>query len=163
MNQFDFALLELKRQRNPFVEKEDKKLKELVEKFGDEWGKISTNMKGRNTRQCRERWLKYLNPNLNKSPWTKEEDDLLLLKYYQYGSKWKLISSFFANRTDLSIRNRYKKLQRRNKISFNQKKSEDVDLANLTEKECTDKNELDLECIFNGILSDNDDDGFFNL
>lgn len=102
------------RKRAPFLESEDKKLIALVARYGeDDWGMITKYMIGRNVRQCRERWNKYLNPNLKKDPWTEEEDNLLMKKYYEIGPRWKEFSYFFQSRTDLNIRNRFKRLKRR--------------------------------------------------
>ena len=101
-----------------FTEAEDAKLIELVNQFGDvEWMKIADNMPGRNIRQCRERWLNYLSPDLDKGPWTREEDNLLLQKYQEIGPKWKAISTLFPKRTDISLKNRMHKLVR----SYNKK------------------------------------------
>lgn len=102
-----------RKQRTPFTDIEDERLTNLVTLYGSDWDTISLHMEGRNTRQVRERWQKYLDPNINKNPWTQEEDALLMQKFNEMGSQWKAIASYFPSRTDLSIRNRYKKLLRR--------------------------------------------------
>ena len=61
---------------------EDIQLKDLVLKYGENnWTQIAQNMPNRNARQCKERWCNYLSPNICKSPWTQDEDNLLLEKY----------------------------------------------------------------------------------
>lgn len=68
--------------RVPFTKAEDKKLRELVNRHGtSNWIPISKQMPGRNARQCRDRWLNYLSPDVVNGPWTAEEDELLVKKY----------------------------------------------------------------------------------
>lgn len=99
-----------------FTEREDDKLTELVEEYGSQdWDLIASKMKGRNKRQCRERWCNYLSPSLNMNPWSTEEDKLLMEKYRQWGSKWVRISKFFPNRTDTMVKNRFQMLKRQEK------------------------------------------------
>lgn len=76
---------------------------------------------GRNARQCKDRYEKYLDPNINVSPFTQEEDKKLLSLRELYGPKWILISKHFNNRSDNSLKSRYKLLMRQNKTKENQK------------------------------------------
>ena len=124
-----------KRSKAKFTPEEDQMITDLVKKFGDEnWALIASMMKGRSTRQCRERYINYLNPTINRAPWTKEEDDLLIEKKSIYGSHWKSIADFFPHRTDINVKNRWLKLQRQNakklrkegKIIANRKKMMDA-------------------------------------
>lgn len=96
-----------------FTEEEDKKLRRIIRQYGTRnWLKVSSLMKTRNPRQCRERWNNYLNPDLTNDPWTPEEDRLLEEKYAELGQSWNAISKFFVGRSDNSLRNRYMKLSR---------------------------------------------------
>jgi hypothetical protein len=70
-------------------------------------------MGSRNSRQCRERWCNYLNPELRTEAWTSEEDKLLEEKFMEFGGKWNTIAQFFNGRSDLAIRNRMQVLERR--------------------------------------------------
>lgn len=106
------------RTRIPFSIEEDHKLIELVLKYGIDkkknWQKIATNMKGRNVRQCRERYNLFLRENVRKKIiWTKEEDELLLLKYSLLGPRWKTMEEFFKGRNSYSIKNRFISLNRK--------------------------------------------------
>ena len=92
---------------------EDDQLKKLVEKHGlKSWTKIATilnqafksNRKGKN---CRERWINHLDPNMNKGEWSYEEDLFLLTKQKQLGRKWSLISKQLSGRTENSVKNRW--------------------------------------------------------
>lgn len=96
-----------------FSPEEDSKLLNLVQQYGAKnWIKISQLMETRNPRQCRERYNNYINPNLRKDDWKKEEDDLIEEKVLEFGPKWNKISKFFDNRSDYSIRNRWMMLER---------------------------------------------------
>ncbi|MDR0740922.1 MAG: hypothetical protein LBF34_04410 [Puniceicoccales bacterium] len=70
-------------------------------------------MFNRKARQCRERWKNYLAPDLNFSPWTRENDALLREKFNELGPKWAQIARFFPNKTDLNCKNRWRLFQKR--------------------------------------------------
>ena len=100
--------------KNKFTKEEDEMLIKAVASCGKlNWRKISLMLPSRNARQCKDRWENYLDPNLNKTPFTIEEDMLLLEKHQEYGPKWVMISKFFNNRSDTSIKSRYLVLKRR--------------------------------------------------
>ena len=61
----------------------------------------------RSPRQCRERW-RYFFAAWTNVQWTKEEDNLLITLFYQYGSNWGRICTHFINRNAISVKNRYK-------------------------------------------------------
>jgi hypothetical protein len=42
------------------------------------WSFIARQLKGRLGKQCRERWYNHLNPDINKMPWTEEEDRIIV-------------------------------------------------------------------------------------
>lgn len=99
---------EIVKKKQPFTEAEDAKLIRLVQFFGtNSWKIISAYLEGRTQRQCRERYKTYLAPGIKRTPWTKEEDELIIKKYKEYGPKWATISKFFVGRTDNTIKNRF--------------------------------------------------------
>lgn len=86
----------------------------LVSKYGtDNWELISQWIGTKNVRQCHDRWFYYLSPEINKNPWTEEEDQRLIQLSNQYGRRWVQIAKHFEGRTDTQIKNRMKVLQRR--------------------------------------------------
>jgi hypothetical protein len=104
--------------KNPFSEKEDERLSALVQRIGtNNWEIIAKLMPNRNIRQVRERWLNYLNPYLKHSPWTPEEDRILVKSVQKYGTKWQIITKNLHNRSQISARNRYLQLSHQ-KINF---------------------------------------------
>ena len=42
-------------------------------------------------------------------PWTREEDQLLMRLYQQYGPKWAQFTKFFKGRSDYNIKNRWRR------------------------------------------------------
>jgi hypothetical protein len=100
--------------RNRFTEDDDKQLIQLINQYGIlNWNIIADKMISKNARQCKERWDNYMNPNINNGEWTFEEDEFLLKKHEEFGSKWVKIAKHFNNRTDTQCKNRIQKLQRK--------------------------------------------------
>jgi hypothetical protein len=96
-----------------FKEDEDIRLQELVERFGtDNWSAVAAEMRNRNARQCRDRWSNYVNPKIENSPWTKEEERLLEERHAHWGTKWCAIAHFFPNRSKNDIKYRCLRQQR---------------------------------------------------
>ena len=107
--------------KNYFSRGEDRQLISLVEEYGPKWDTISKFM-DKSSRQCRDRYVNYLNPNLNVGPWRVEEEELLISKVAEHGQKWSFLTQFFFNRSQVNIKNHYctlmnrkKKVQKRHK------------------------------------------------
>ena len=98
----------MKTARRKFTEEEDQQLRMLVEEHGaHKWDYIAASMPGRTGRQCRDRYQNYLCPGISRDEWTREEEQLLLEKYEEYGSQWSKISKFFQGRTGTALKNRW--------------------------------------------------------
>ena len=107
-----------RKKRQPFTQNEDNTLRYLVNTYGEnDWGVISIHMGGRTARQCRDRWREYLMPSLNSSVWSTEEDSVLLQQIQKFGRKWSLISSALQGRSETSVKNRWRLLERRRNSS----------------------------------------------
>jgi hypothetical protein len=86
---------------------------QMVEEFGPyEWDKIAVALENRTARQCRERWRHYLQPAIDRSPWTADEDALLAKEYARKGPQWSPISQLFPGRTMVNVKNRWTVLHR---------------------------------------------------
>ena len=97
-----------------FSHSEDADLCSLVEKYGtDAWFTIAQQMVRRSARQCKERWQVLTVRELSRRPWTDEEDQLLVQKCFELGPKWKVLETFFVDRTSQSIKNRWNILTQR--------------------------------------------------
>ena len=80
----------------------------MVDKYGpSQWNFLSNYLPGRTGKQCRERWCNHLCPDINKSPWSLEEEMLLLLIHNKIGNKWSEISKYLKGRTDNTIKNHW--------------------------------------------------------
>lgn len=102
--------------KQKFTEEDDQKLREIINEIGTKsWPDIAAAMGNRNARQCKERWENYLSPSINNSPFTPEEDQLLLQKQKEIGSKWVQMRNFFDRRTDAALKNRWQMLIRKQK------------------------------------------------
>ncbi|XP_054130733.1 myb-related protein B isoform X2 [Melozone crissalis] len=67
-----------------------------------------TPEENRSDQQCQYRWLRVLNPDLVKGPWTKEEDQKVIELVKKYGTKqWTLIAKHLKGRLGKQCRERW--------------------------------------------------------
>lgn len=100
--------------KGPWTIEEDRRLLEWVRKQGPtKWTNCAHYIKGRNGKQCRERWFHTLNPKIVKGNWTCEEDFKIFILYKIFGGKWAKISAFMTGRTENAIKNRFYSTLRR--------------------------------------------------
>jgi hypothetical protein len=67
---------------------EDSMMRCLVTKFGRKWSTIAQHMRGRNGKQCRERWHNHLDPTFVKRPWTIQEDTHIREYQARFGNRY---------------------------------------------------------------------------
>lgn len=89
---------------------EDARLREGVAMLMNDWARIAEHVGQRSGDQCSKRWREVLDPVINKTCWTPEEDRLLIHLFQTHGSCWQVISTHFNNRRALQCRNRCCKL-----------------------------------------------------
>jgi hypothetical protein len=94
--------------RQPFTPEEDEFLLSLVESgCYASWSEIAKQIPGRSARQCRDRWTNYLAPAISFAPWRPEEDELIIQKVNEIGTKWSTIAKFAVGRTGNALKNRW--------------------------------------------------------
>ncbi|KAL4101683.1 hypothetical protein PRIC1_005432 [Phytophthora ramorum] len=96
--------------KGPWSVEEDAMLMEMMLKGYDNWRQVSNSIPGRTAKQCRERWRNRLDPSINKSPFTEEEDDAIQQAYEKYGNRWTQIAELLPGRTEDAVKLRWKAL-----------------------------------------------------
>ena len=94
--------------KGSWTREEDETIIEFVKQYGTKnWTKLSTFLPGRIGKQCRERWRNHLDPEVNRNPWTDEEDNILIEMHDKIGNQWVKIAEYLPGRSDNSIKNRW--------------------------------------------------------
>ncbi|CAM9384666.1 unnamed protein product, partial [Choristocarpus tenellus] len=122
--------------RGPWSSEEDDHLRELVAHFGaKKWNFLAREFPGRTGKQCRERWHNHVDERVNKTEWTKAEDQMLCDYQQLMGNKWSEMSRIFNGRSENSIKNRFNSLCARGMASRTSRPS---DLLQNTIASCSD-------------------------
>lgn len=87
---------------------EENRLVKLVEHVGQKhWSVIAASMPGRSGKQCRERWLNHLRPDIRRGSWSEEEELVLAKGHLELGTRWSALAQRLPGRTENSIKNRW--------------------------------------------------------
>ena len=107
-------------QNRSWTAQEDDALRACMVVCPGSWTRLAELMKEafpsvqpRSGKQCRERWINNLDPNVVTAPWTTTEDETILRFVAQNGSRWKTLERLFVGRTDTALKNRFNSLRRK--------------------------------------------------
>eukprot|EP00981_Chlorochromonas_danica_P004128 scaffold805_cov308-Ochromonas_danica.AAC.1 len=103
----------------PWSAEEDAKLLELVKQYGESsWPKVAPHMDGRPAHSCLLRWRMYLDPSVDRSEWTAEEDEIIKkvimedMDQKHVRSEWQsLLALLPTKRTREALRHHYQSLK----------------------------------------------------
>ncbi|KAI6173458.1 hypothetical protein M3Y98_01083800 [Aphelenchoides besseyi] len=89
-----------------WVESEDLLLLSAVNKYGpQDWVRIANMVPGRNSVQCRARWIDSLDQKRNNFPWTPDEDEALLIAVSVFGrNNFSAIAKMIPGRNTSSVK-----------------------------------------------------------
>ncbi|KAM9903754.1 hypothetical protein OXX69_007825 [Metschnikowia pulcherrima] len=89
---------------------EDQILKAAVSKYGlTQWSRVASLLPKKTAKQAKARWNEYLNPSIDRSAWTREDDEKLLGVAKLLPNQWRTIASVMG-RTATHCVERYQKL-----------------------------------------------------
>jgi len=89
---------------------EDEILKAAVSKYGlNQWSRVASLLAKKSAKQAKARWNEWLNPSIDKSEWTREEDEKLLSLAKLLPNQWRSIAPIIG-RTATHCVERYQKL-----------------------------------------------------
>ena len=77
------------------------------------WSYVAKFIKDRTGKQCRERYVNHLKPQVKNDSWSPVEDAHVFRMFKCFGSKWALMAKLLRGRTDNSIKNRFHHIRRR--------------------------------------------------
>jgi hypothetical protein len=107
--------------RHVWTSEEDENLKKIVENTGAKnWSNVAYQLNAqiyqglpiRQGKQCRERWFGSLAPEIQKEPWSVYEDFILFHQQKRFRNKWTLISQYLPGRTEIQMKNRWRKIEK---------------------------------------------------
>lgn len=89
---------------------EDQILRAAVSKYGlTQWSRVASLLPKKTAKQAKARWNEYLNPTIDRTEWTKEEDEKLLSLAKLLPHQWRSIAPILG-RTATQCVERYQKL-----------------------------------------------------
>jgi len=93
--------------KGSWIAEEDAILREKLRQYGRKWKKIAAYLPRRSNKQCRERFVNHLDPELKKGEWTDDEEAILIAMHELHGNRWANISKQLPGRSDNDVKNHY--------------------------------------------------------
>ena len=84
--------MESPKERKKWSDEEDETLKRLVNKYGTKaWTTVASFVHGRDPKQCRERYVNHVDPEVIKGPLSESEWELVMAKQRELGNRFVLV------------------------------------------------------------------------
>jgi hypothetical protein len=101
------------RSRTPphrWTPEEDATLTEAVAGFGKDWVRVAALVPRRTNKQCGQRWVESLDPEINRGKWSLEEDAKLAEAVKKHGvNDWAAVAALVPGRIQIRCRQRWGK------------------------------------------------------
>jgi hypothetical protein len=99
-----------------FTKEEDAQIIELFEEYGTHWKKYQDHFPNRTALSIRQRWSNNLDPNINKAPFSPQEDEIILTMQKSIGNKWSSIAEMLEGRSQSAVSNRFTALTKKTEL-----------------------------------------------
>lgn len=121
--------------KQPWSNKEEERLRELVDRHGERWNVIAKLMKKRSPRKLKEKYYAYIKPKFSIKDFTEQEDFEIFRLQKKYGNKWALIAKYFRSRKRDELQKRFNFFIKTHLKEFGEKELKEIHLNDELNKE----------------------------